>query len=72
MHVVDLFSTVLELAGVNAAEVLPHGVTLDSVSLVPYLVDPARPSIRTTVPVAVSLVVFAWQFPHWLRGQRPG
>lgn len=39
----DLFATVAELAGVDAAAA---GVTLDSISLVPYLADPAAPSQR--------------------------
>lgn len=42
VHTTDLFATIAELAGVaSAAE--------DSVSIVPYLADPTRPSIRDTV-----------------------
>ena len=42
----DLFATLLELAGIDSAEVVPEGITVDSVSLVPYLSDPDRESIR--------------------------
>ena len=45
----DLFSTLLELAGVDSAEAIPEGITVDSVSLVPYLSDPGRESIRQWV-----------------------
>ena len=42
VHVVDIFRTVADLAGV--AENIPHQVTIDSRSLVPYMLDraPAR------------------------------
>ena len=42
----DLFATILELAGIDIAEAVPAGIALDSVSLVPYLSDPGRESIR--------------------------
>lgn len=45
----DLFATILELAGIDIAEAVPEGVVLDSVSLVPYLSDPGRESIREWV-----------------------
>ena len=45
----DLFATLLELAGVDSAEAVPEGITVDSVSLVPYLSDPGRESIREWV-----------------------
>ena len=45
----DLFATLLELAGVDTAEAVPEGITVDSVSLVPYLSDPERESIRQWV-----------------------
>lgn len=51
VHSVDLFATVAELAGVGPEELaglLPAGRTLDSRSLVPYLADPDRASIRET------------------------
>ena len=40
----DLYSTILEMAEVNVDEVVPDGVTLDSVSIVPYLSNPESPS----------------------------
>ena len=43
VDITDIFSTVIELAGAED----PAGVTLDSVSLVPYLQDPSTPSIRS-------------------------
>jgi arylsulfatase B len=49
VHVVDLFATVAELADVDLSEVPgATGAPLvhDSVSLVPYLLDPAAPSQR--------------------------
>lgn len=45
----DLFATLLELAGVDSAEAVPEGTTVDSVSLVPYLSDPDHESIREWV-----------------------
>jgi len=41
----DVFATVAELAGVDLAATLPD-VPIDSVSLVPYLTSPRRPSLR--------------------------
>ena len=43
---VDVFATVAEIAGVNLETTLPGDYTLDSVSLVPYLLDPGLPSQR--------------------------
>jgi len=43
----DIFSTILELAGVNAAATTPTNVTLDSVSLLPALKE-MDPEIRTS------------------------
>ena len=48
VNTTDLFATVLELAGVDADAALP-GVGLDSISLVPYLEDPAQPPLRSMV-----------------------
>ena len=45
----DLFATMLEMAEVDVDEVVPDGVTLDSVSIVPYLVDPAMLSQRDSI-----------------------
>ncbi len=36
-HFVDLYSTILELAGINVATTIPSGTTLDSQSLLPVL-----------------------------------
>ncbi len=49
VHVADVFATVAELAGVDLASpaVIPPGVSLDSLSLVPHLADPSAPSQRT-------------------------
>jgi arylsulfatase A-like enzyme len=47
VNTTDLFATVAEIAGANLAGIsLP---TLDSVSILPYLVDPAQKQIRKTV-----------------------
>ena len=45
----DLFATLLELAGIDITEAVPEEITVDSVSLVPYLSDPGRESIRQWV-----------------------
>ena len=37
VHVVDLYSTILELAGINVANTIPGGTVLDSQSLLPIL-----------------------------------
>jgi len=36
-HVVDLFATIVELAGGTVADAVPGGTVIDSVSMVPYL-----------------------------------
>ena len=46
---VDLFTTVLDMAEIDVDEVVPNAVTIDSVSIVPYLSDPTLPSIREWV-----------------------
>lgn len=45
VNTTDLFATVAELAGVDPAAWLP-GTKLDSISLVPYLLNPFQPSQR--------------------------
>ena len=48
VHVLDVFATVAEVAGVDPQSVLPPGAELDSISLVPYLQGPgARPRRQT-------------------------
>ncbi len=42
----DLFATILEMAGVDAAAAVPEGVTVDSVSFIASLADPDGPSAR--------------------------
>ena len=37
VHCIDLFSTVLELAGISEAAAIPGGTTIDSISIVPVL-----------------------------------
>lgn len=46
VQTLDLFATVAEIAGVAPASVLPPVTPLDSISLLPYLADPALPSLR--------------------------
>ena len=48
-HVVDLFATVLELAGADAAGVLPESLVIDSVSMAPHLFQADLPSRRSWV-----------------------
>lgn len=45
----DVYATVAELAGVSLEDVLPAGTLLDSVSMVPYLQNPAAKPRRETV-----------------------
>jgi len=56
----DLFATVAELAGVDWRAEVPAEVEVDSVSLVPYLSDPARASRR------------AWVYAEKFRPNGPG
>ena len=42
----DMFSTIIEMAGISVDEVVPEGVTIDSVSFLPYLSDPDAESRR--------------------------
>ena len=49
VHVVDLYSTILELAGINAASTVSTGTVLDSQSLLPVLQNQA-----VTRPLAYS------------------
>jgi arylsulfatase A-like enzyme len=48
VSITDVFATVAELAKVDLDQTLP-GLPLDSRSLLPYLKDPATPSLRKTV-----------------------
>lgn len=47
VNTTDLYATLLELAGVDLGVALPPGWKHDSVSLVPYLVNPAQAPLRT-------------------------
>ena len=49
VNTVDLFATVLELAGGEPELALPEGVVTDSVSIVPYLADRRAPARRDWV-----------------------
>jgi len=42
----DMFSTIIEMAGISVEDVLPEGVTIDSVSFLPYLSEPDAESRR--------------------------
>lgn len=42
----DLYATILDMAGIDIDRAVPDNVTLDSVSLMPYLANPDRESIR--------------------------
>jgi arylsulfatase A-like enzyme len=46
VNTVDLFPTILELAGIDPAAALPPGVRTDGVSLAPYLRNEKHPSPR--------------------------
>jgi arylsulfatase A-like enzyme len=49
VHAVDVFASALELAGVDAARVLPPELPIDAVSFVPYLTDPGHAPLRSTL-----------------------
>jgi arylsulfatase A-like enzyme len=49
VQVTDLFATAAELAGVQLSKAVPADHPLDSLSLVPFLRDPAAPPLRSTV-----------------------
>ena len=49
VHTVDVFATVAELAGIDPASLGSSDRPIDSVSLVPYLRDPAARPMRTTL-----------------------
>ncbi len=63
VHLVDLFPTVAEIAGVPVSSLVDSRtgapVVLDGVSLLPYFSDPSRASIRTEV------------YSERFRGERP-
>jgi arylsulfatase A-like enzyme len=66
-NAVDLFPTVLELAGIDPTTAVPHGVKMDGVTLVPYPENRTHPGGR--------LWAFAEQFSlaydgDWQRGIR--
>ncbi len=44
---VDVYATVAEIAGVDLPAVLPPGYKIDSISLVPYMMNSALPSLRS-------------------------
>lgn len=65
VHASDLFATVAEIAGVfNVKPYLPTGRRIDSVSFVPYLADPTRPSLRQYV----YSERFSWSFGGQISG----
>jgi len=47
IHVVDIFDTIIEIAGVDPATARPEGTQIDSLSFAPYLADPDLPNIHT-------------------------
>jgi len=49
VNTTDLWSTVIQLAGAKIHDVVPLTWVHDSVSILPYLEDPTRPSIRQWV-----------------------
>lgn len=47
----DLYATMMEMAGIDFEATVPEEVTLDSVSLMPYLSNPSQESIRDWIYV---------------------
>ena len=46
VNVADLFELFGEIAGLNVHEIVPESRIIDSVSMLPYLTNPAQPSLR--------------------------
>lgn len=47
VHTVDLFATILELAGLDVSTTVPAGVDYDSLSVVDYLANPSQTDYHT-------------------------
>ena len=56
---VDLFTTIMEMAGIDPDTTIPNDVRHDSVSILPYLQDPALPSIREWIYADYLFTVFS-------------
>lgn len=69
----DLFATLADVAGIDLATALPPGLKLDSISLMPYLADPQKASLRGSLyselftPNGPGVKDVYW---HMLRDQR--
>jgi arylsulfatase A-like enzyme len=46
VNTTDVYATVADIAGVNLSEVIPPELVLDSVSMLPLLIDPDNATIR--------------------------
>jgi arylsulfatase A-like enzyme len=46
VNTVDLFPTILELAGIDMRTTIPSGTKIDGVSIVPYIQDQTSPALR--------------------------
>jgi arylsulfatase A-like enzyme len=55
----DLYATILEMGGLDVDEATPSGVTLDSISFLPDLLEPDSPSRREWVYADVFFGNFA-------------
>lgn len=53
-HAVDLFSTIIELAGGTVTEAVPEDITVDSVSMTPYLLGAEIESKRDWVMTEIT------------------
>ncbi len=69
VHVVDVYSTILEMAGINVAATVPATTTIDSQSILPALTNTASPSryiyaekFGTNSPTADSHALWNTQF----------
>lgn len=49
INTTDLYATVAELAGIDLEADMPEGITLDSISLTPYLAEPDMTGLRNHV-----------------------
>jgi len=54
-HVVDLFSTILDLTGTDQDTALPESLAIDSISIAPQIFDPDMPGQRSWVLTEGSL-----------------
>jgi arylsulfatase A-like enzyme len=67
---VDLYPTILRLAGIDPGTVLPAGTRIDGVSILPYLENTATASVRGTAYAEKFDLAYNEQWEHAIRNTR--